>query len=71
MNVEDEFEDGVAYSARPLKGRAEFEVKIVSCGVGCRGSLHFGVMRCKKGELIESSPSIPSEINYGTMNHCV
>ena len=57
MNVEDEFEDGVAYSARPLEGRADFEVKIVSCGAEWRGSLHFGVIRCKKGGLIESGLS--------------
>ena len=34
MNAENEFEDDVAYSVHLLKVRAEFEVKIVSCGVG-------------------------------------
>ena len=36
MNVENEFKDDVAYinSVHLLKVRGEFEVKIVSCGVG-------------------------------------
>ena len=67
MDPDKVFLDGVAYGARPLKGKAEFSVEIVSYAVG---SLGFGVMRCKKGVPIESGPSIPSD-PCDAANHCV
>ena len=48
--------NGVAYGAHPLKGRAEFEVKIVSHGTDWYGAIQFGVMRCKKGLPIKHGP---------------
>ena len=60
----------IAYGARPLKGMAEFEVKIVSYRTKWRGSLQFGVMRRKKGILIEHGPSIPRH-SYDAANHCL
>ena len=51
--------DGVVYGALPLKGLAEFEVKMVSYGAHWLTTLQLGVMRYKKGVPIESSPSIP------------
>ena len=62
--------DGVAYGARPLKGMAEFEVKIVSYMTRWYGTIQFGVMRCKKGVPIEPGPSIPSD-SCDAANHCV
>ena len=67
MNPDSVRNNGVACGARPLKGRAEFEVKIY------RGkwsdSLGFGVMRCKKGVPIKSSdiPGDPSS----AVNHFI
>ena len=55
-------DNGVVYGAHRLKGRAEFEVKIVAHNTGWSGkSIQFGVMRCKKGIPIESGPSIYSK----------
>ena len=62
--------DGVAYGSRPLKGMAEFEVKIVSYVTRWYGTIRFGVMRCKKGVPIEPGPSIPRD-SYNAANHCV
>ena len=70
MDPDEEWRDGVAHGARPLKGREEFEVKIVSYGTRWMGSIQFGVMRCKKGVPIEHGPSIPRE-SYNAANHCV
>ena len=72
MNPEDHFSDGVAYGAKPLKGLAEFEVKIVSYGTNWSGSLLVGVMGSKKGVMIESGHAygIP-RTSYGSKNHCV
>ena len=62
--------NGVAYGACPLKGMAHFEVKLTSCWTKGRSdvSLRYGVMRCKKGDPIESV-SVPTYI-HGIMNHC-
>ena len=57
--------DSTAYGARPLKGKAEFNVEIVSYGVRSVFSLGLGVMRCKKGVPIEPS------LNIFATNHCV
>jgi hypothetical protein len=67
MNPEDKFDDGVAYGAQPLKGLAEFEVKMVSYGASWAGSLRFGIRTCKKSVAIESGPGIPNDAEY----HCV
>ena len=72
MDPDVMWKDGVAYGARPLKGRAEFEVKIVSYyGTKWGGeSIQFGVMRCKKGVPIEPGPNIPRD-SYDAANHYV
>ena len=62
-NADKGYMNGVAYGACPLKGRAEFEVMIVTYGTKWSWSaLRFGVMRCEEGERIESGPSIPGEM---------
>ena len=53
-------DNGEAYGARPLKGNAEFEVKIVSYGAGWHSSIGFGVMRFTKGVPIDFGCTIPS-----------
>ena len=63
-------DNGVAYGAHPLKGMAEFKIKIVSCETKWTWSLGLGVMRCEKGVPIEPGPSIPSYLE-DTANHCV
>ena len=62
--------NGVAYGAHPLKGMAEFEIKIVSYESELIWSLGLGVMRCEKGVPIEPGPSIPI-ITDDAANHCV
>ena len=71
MDPDRKVKNGVAYGAQPLKGQAEFEVKIVSFGAEWDPSLQlqFGVMKCKKGVPIESV-SIPSDSEHA-MNHFV
>lgn len=61
---------GVVYGARPLKGTAEFEVKIASYGTGWSGTLKLGVMRSKKDMPLVSGPSIPRYSPEG-VDHCV
>ena len=63
-------DNGVAYGAHPLKGMAEFEIKIVSYETKWTWSLGLGVMRCEKGVPIEPGPSIPTTPQYAA-NHCV
>jgi neuralized-like protein 4 len=70
MNPEDKFDDGVAYGAQPLKGLAEFEVKMVSYGASWAGSLRFGIRTCKKSVAIESGPGIPV-YSPNAEYHCV
>ena len=71
MNPEYKFEDGVAYGAQPLKGLAEFEVKIVTYyGAKWTGSLRLGIRRTKRGITIKSGPGIPED-SYDTKYHCV
>ena len=67
INPDMVYDNGVAYGAHPLKGRAEFEVKIVSYGLQWSDSLGFGVMRCKKGVAINSI-DIPGNA-LGTVNY--
>ena len=71
MNPDKTSGGGVVYSSLPLKGIAEFEVKIVSYGTRWRHSMGLGVMKCKKGVPIESGPSIPDVFSHATVNHCV
>ena len=63
-------DNGVAYGAHPLKGMAEWEVKIVSYGAEWTSSLGLGVMRCEKGVPIEPGSSIPSD-SHRAANHCL
>ena len=53
---------GIAYGARPLKGTAYFEVKLMRSVSDSDTSLKFGVMRCKKGDPLESI-SIPTYVD--------
>ena len=70
-NADKGCDNGVAYGACPLKGRAEFEVMIVAHGAGIWSSaLQFGVMRQEKGEPIAFSRGIPSNSYYG-VDYCV
>ena len=65
--------NGVVYGAHPLKGMAEFEIKIVSKETKWTwsfGSLGLGVMRCEKGVPIEPGLSIPI-LTDDAANHCV
>ena len=61
-------DNGVTYGAHPLKGMAEFEIKIVSYELRYRWTLGLGVMRCEKGVPIEPGRSIPRTPQY---DHCV
>ena len=70
MDPENMYDDGVAYGAQPLKGLAEFEVKIVTYGAGWTTSLGLGIRRCKKGTHIESGPSIPADSDVAKY-HCM
>ena len=69
MNPEDKYRDGIAYGAQPLKGLAEFEVKMVTYGEEWTGSILVGLRRCNKGVPIESGPGIPKD-SYAEY-HCV
>ena len=63
--------DGVVYGAFPLRGRAEFEVKItIYKSLGWNSSLGLGVMRCKKDVKVASGPDIPGD-SYSAKNHCM
>ena len=59
--------DGVVYGSRPLKGRTEFEVKILSHGTDWYGTIQIGVMRCKKGVPIKHGP----RDSQFAVNHCI
>ena len=64
MSPETDYKNGVAYGAQPLKGLAEFEVKMASYGGGWSHSIQVGVMRCKKGATIQSGPGTPEDSEY-------
>ena len=70
MDPDRVHDNGVAYGAHPLKGMAEFKIKIVSCETKWTWSLGLGVMRCEKGVPIEPGPSIPSA-PFIAANHCL
>ena len=70
MNAERKFRDGVAYGAQPLKGLAEFEVKMMTYGANWFNSLQFGLRKCKKDVPIKSGPGIPKD-SYDAEYHCV
>ena len=72
MNHEDDihFLNGVAYGAQPLKGLAEFEVKMVTYGRKWAGSLRLGIRRTKRGITIKSGSGIPKD-SYDAEHHCV
>lgn len=69
-DADSQYAHGVAYGARPLKGTAEFEVKIASYGTGWSGTLKLGVMRCKKDVPLVTGTSIPRYSPEG-VDHCV
>ena len=69
MDPDRVFGNGVVYGAHPLKGRAEFEVEIVSYMANWGSSLGFGVMRCTKGVPIISI-DIPNE-PHNAVKHLV
>ena len=70
LDPDSHYAHGVAYGARPLKGTAEFEVKIASYGTGWSGTLKLGVMRAKKDMPLVGGPSIPRYSPEG-VDHCV
>ena len=70
MNPEDEYDNGIAYGAQPLKGLAEFEVKMVTYGAKWTGSLALGIRRYTKGVPIESGRGIHAN-PYDAKYHCV
>ena len=70
MNPKTDYENGVAYGAQPLKGLAEFKVKVMSYGAGWSYSIQIGVMRCKKGATIQSGACIPEDSEHAK-DHCV
>ena len=72
MNPEDKYDNGIAYGAQPLKGLAEFEVKMMTYGAKwpASDSLALGIRRCKKGVPIESGPGIPVG-SHDAQYHCV
>ena len=70
MNPNHTYKNGVAYGAQPLKGLAEFEVKIVTYGADWPFSIQVGAMRRLKGIPIEPGPSIPED-SYNAEHHCV
>ena len=71
MNSNSEDDSDVAYGACPLKGDAEFEVKIVSYGGGyISSSLAFGVLRYKRSVPIKRSHTFPRNSERGA-NHFV
>ena len=69
MNPDDTHDNGVAYGAQPLKGLAEFEVKMVSYGASWTTSIQVGVMRCLKGMPIDGS-IVPKD-SYKAKYHCM
>ena len=70
INDYSDYENGVAYGAQPLKGLAEFEVKVVTYRARWSDPIQVGVMRCKKGATIQSGPGIPEDSVDGE-SHCV
>ena len=70
MDPDRVVDNGVAYGAHPLKGMAEFEIKIVSNETKWTLSLGLGVMRYEKGVPIEPGPSIPI-LTDAAANHCL
>ncbi len=61
---------GVAYGARPLKGTAEFEVKIAAYGTGWSGTIKLGVMRALRDMALVGGPCVPRYSPEG-VDHCV
>ena len=72
INDYSDYENGVAYGAQPLKGLAEFEVKMVTYEARWSDpiSINVGVMRRPKETPIKSDSSIPNE-SYNAEHHCV
>ena len=72
MNPNNTFNRGVAYGAQPLKGLAEFEVKMVTYRARWSDpiNINVGVMRRPKETPIKSDSSIPNE-SYNAEHHCV
>lgn len=60
---------GVAYSALPLKGTAEFEVTMTDYGTGWSGTLKLGIARYKTGRSVQTS-KIP-RYSPEAADHCV
>ena len=59
---------GVAYSALPLKGTAEFEVEMTDYGTGWSGTLKLGIAKCKSGAVpVSKIPRYTPE----AADHCV
>jgi neuralized-like protein 4 len=70
MNPKVTYSDGIAYGAQPLKGLAEFEVKMVTYGARWTGTIQVGLVRYNQRVPIESGPGIPKDF-YDADYHCV
>ena len=70
IDTERDYERGVVYSERPVRGHVEFEVEIISYGTTYwAGSLKLGVMlRKSQTSLWEVAPP---RYTLGAANHCV
>lgn len=60
---------GVAYSALPLRGTAEFEVTMTDYGTGWSGTLKLGIAKYKTGRSVQTS-KIP-RYSPEAADHCV
>ena len=66
-NPKIQYADGVVYSASPLNGTVEFEVKITSYGTPWSGNIKIGVAKFRVGKSIAEVPRYSPE----APGHCV
>ena len=69
IDPERDYEQGVVYSERPVRGHVEFEVEIISYGSAWSGTLKLGVMLHKSQTSLE--PRLMPRYTPETANHCV
>ena len=68
IDPERDYERGVVYSERPVRGHVEFEVEIISYGTNWVGSLKLGVMLHKSQT---SLSVVPPHYTLVAANNCV
>ena len=69
LNPEECYAKGVVYSDRPVKGRVEFEVEVISYGTSWSGNLKLGIMLHKSGKALDHL-AIP-RYTPEAADHCV